>query len=461
MEAESSSGRNVCPKDAMQLHDLEPGTEVRNESASKLELFTREQPKDARRSDDWPQLASLYRVDRKLRMKIPEDFQATGAEDVQDPADSVPIAITARALLDYFLVANAERILERLARSRELHDRIPEGLAEELESSGTLWGALSRFAALRSKSIAVRCTAGLCWDMLKISSDLLLLQRSQLAGRRRSTTCSENRRPNVVRSRIATIPVADIGVRMLRDHAVEISTLGGATNLVNAPAWLGNVTWDLLAGTNTVRNLHATGPLSIQLANDDWTLSFGCDAYTTQQTDDAIAAVLTNYFTRSEVVVSVVAAIDESKGYTESGARLVDSLPGAHPREEDAGAGTDRSRPLFLEVRYQGTVPYLEVGIRRVALTARLLALHNEEAEAVNAAGYFRSCPLGGGGGKGVGKHRGCLAGLCGINLKISSDLLFLQREPDAVTPRNAVEQRIMELMQTLLLQTIAVGAKQ
>ena len=98
----------------------------------------------------------------------------------------------------------------------------------------------------------------------------------------------------------------------------EIATLGGATNLVNAPAWVGNVTWDLLAGTNTVRNLHATGPLSIQLANDDWTLSFGCDAYTTQQTDDAIAAALTNYFTRAEVTVTVVAAIDESKAYTDT-----------------------------------------------------------------------------------------------------------------------------------------------
>ena len=97
----------------------------------------------------------------------------------------------------------------------------------------------------------------------------------------------------------------------------EIATLGGATNLVNAPAWLGNVTWDLLAGTNQIRNLHATGPLSIQLTNDDWTLSFGCDAYTTQQTDDAIAAALTDYFTRAEVTVTVVAAIDESKGYTD------------------------------------------------------------------------------------------------------------------------------------------------
>ena len=98
----------------------------------------------------------------------------------------------------------------------------------------------------------------------------------------------------------------------------EIATLGGATNLVNAPAWLGNVTWDLLAGTNQIRNLHATGPLSIQLANDDWTLSFGCDAYTTQEANDAIAAALTNYFTRAEVTVTVVAAIDESKGYTDT-----------------------------------------------------------------------------------------------------------------------------------------------
>ena len=98
----------------------------------------------------------------------------------------------------------------------------------------------------------------------------------------------------------------------------EISTLGGATNLVNAPAWLGNVTWDLLAGTNQIRNLHATGPLSIQLANDDWTLSFGCDAYTTQQTDDAISTALSDYFTRTEVTVTVVAAVDESKGYTDT-----------------------------------------------------------------------------------------------------------------------------------------------
>ena len=78
------------------------------------------------------------------------------------------------------------------------------------------------------------------------------------------------------------------------------------------------MTWDLLAGTNQIRNLHATGPLSIQLANDDWTLSFGCDAYSTQGTDDAISTALSDYFTRAEVTVTVVAAIDESKGYTDT-----------------------------------------------------------------------------------------------------------------------------------------------
>ena len=95
----------------------------------------------------------------------------------------------------------------------------------------------------------------------------------------------------------------------------EIATLGGATNLVNAPAWLCNVTWDLLAGTNQIRNLH---PLSIQLANDDWTLSFGCDAYTTLETDNAISTALLDHFTRTEVTLTVVAAIDESKGYTDT-----------------------------------------------------------------------------------------------------------------------------------------------
>ena len=157
----------------------------------------------------------------------------------------------------------------------------------------------------------------------------------------------------------------------------EIATLGGATNLVNAPAWLGNVTWDLLAGTNQIRNIHATGPLSIALANDDWTLSFGCDAYTTQQTDDAIAAALTDYFTRAEVTVTVVAAIDESKGYTDT--QLADYSNTAQTTQAIADA----------------LVPYGTAAQRDAAIAAALAAYYTsvqtDAAIAAAIAPYYTS----------------------------------------------------------------------
>ena len=157
----------------------------------------------------------------------------------------------------------------------------------------------------------------------------------------------------------------------------EISTLGGATNLVNAPAWLGNVTWDLLAGTNQVRNLHATGPLSIALANDDWTLSFGCDAYTTQQTDDAIAAALTDYFTRAEVTVTVVAAIDESKGYTDT--QLADYSTTA----ETTQAITDALVPYGTAVQRDAAIA--------AALAAYYTSAQTDAAIAAAIAPYYTS----------------------------------------------------------------------
>ena len=157
----------------------------------------------------------------------------------------------------------------------------------------------------------------------------------------------------------------------------EIATLGGATNLVNAPAWLGNVTWDLLAGTNQIRNLHATGPLSIALANDDWTLSFSCDAYTTQQTDDAIAAALTNYFTRAEVTATIVAAIDESKGYTDT--QLADYSTTAQTTQAIADA----------------LVPYGTAGQRDAAIAAALASYYTsaqtDAALAAALASYYTS----------------------------------------------------------------------
>ena len=87
----------------------------------------------------------------------------------------------------------------------------------------------------------------------------------------------------------------------------EIATLGGATNLVNAPAWPANVTWDLLAGTNQIRNLHGVAPLSIQLANDDWTLSFACDAYSRGETDALLAPLASEVWVSNEILAALAA----------------------------------------------------------------------------------------------------------------------------------------------------------
>ena len=164
----------------------------------------------------------------------------------------------------------------------------------------------------------------------------------------------------------------------------EIATLGGATNLVNAPAWQGEITWDLLAGTNQIRNLHAVAPLSIQLANDNWTLSFSVDSYSTAQTDalllpkaseswvttqlggyytvletnDAITAALTNHFTRAEATANLVAGIAECKDYTDTS--LLDYSDTAHMTQAIADA----------------LVPYGTIVQRDAAIAAALAAYY-------------------------------------------------------------------------------------
>ena len=56
-------------------------------------------------------------------------------------------------------------------------------------------------------------------------------------------------------------------------------TTGGGSNLINAQAWSGEIAWDLLLGTNTLRNLHFNAPLSVSLQNEGFTLSLACDSY--------------------------------------------------------------------------------------------------------------------------------------------------------------------------------------
>ena len=73
------------------------------------------------------------------------------------------------------------------------------------------------------------------------------------------------------------------------------------SGVVNAPAWAGFTTWELLRGSNVVRNLHFVAPLSAALANGDDTLSIPADCYSTAGTDAAITAALLAYYTSSQV----------------------------------------------------------------------------------------------------------------------------------------------------------------
>ncbi|CAE7381591.1 unnamed protein product, partial [Symbiodinium microadriaticum] len=86
-------------------------------------------------------------------------------------------------------------------------------------------------------------------------------------------------------------------------------TTGGGSNLINAQAWSGEITWDLLLGTNTLRNLHFNAPLSVSLQNDNFTLSLACDSYSIAQADAAIAAALVPYETAAQRDAAIAAAL--------------------------------------------------------------------------------------------------------------------------------------------------------
>ena len=93
-----------------------------------------------------------------------------------------------------------------------------------------------------------------------------------------------------------------------RDHALDAILaelaalqLSGSGGVVNAPAWAGFTSWELVRGSNVVRNLHFVAPLSAALANGDDTLSITADCYSTAGTDAAITAALLAYYTLAQV----------------------------------------------------------------------------------------------------------------------------------------------------------------
>ena len=102
-------------------------------------------------------------------------------------------------------------------------------------------------------------------------------------------------------------------------------TTGGGSNLINAQAWPGEITWDLLLGTNTLRNLHFNAPLSVSLQNENFTLSLACDSYSVAQADAAIAAALAPYETAAQRDAAIAAAL-AAYSTTETNAAIAAAL---------------------------------------------------------------------------------------------------------------------------------------
>ena len=90
---------------------------------------------------------------------------------------------------------------------------------------------------------------------------------------------------------------------------LAILSSGGGNNLINAQAWPGEITWDLLLGTNTLRNLHVTAPLSASLQNDSFTVSLACDSYSKAESDANLTAALVPYYTGAQTGGAITAAL--------------------------------------------------------------------------------------------------------------------------------------------------------
>ena len=108
--------------------------------------------------------------------------------------------------------------------------------------------------------------------------------------------------------------------------------------LSNAPAWVANPpTWELLKGTNVLRNLHFSGPLVASLQNNTDTLEIDCQCYSTAQTytqaetntqiTNAIDALnLSQYVTQTEVDSSISTALQPYWDQGEVSAEIASQL---------------------------------------------------------------------------------------------------------------------------------------
>ena len=155
-------------------------------------------------------------------------------------------------------------------------------------------------------------------------------------------------------------------------------TTGGGSNLINAQAWSGEVTWDLLLGTNTLRNLHFNSPLSVSLQNDNFTLSLACDSYSVAQADAAIAAALVPYETAAQRDAAIAAALLPYSTTTEMDAAIAAALLQYH-------TATQVDAQIASAVAGIDLTPYYTSAQTDAAITAALVPVTLSNAPAWGA----------------------------------------------------------------------------
>ena len=88
----------------------------------------------------------------------------------------------------------------------------------------------------------------------------------QLKGAKADVTLLASYATNAALSASETTLQSALDAILAELAALQLSGSGG---VVNAPAWAGFTTWELVRGSNVVRNLHLGAPLSAALANGD------------------------------------------------------------------------------------------------------------------------------------------------------------------------------------------------
>ena len=119
---------------------------------------------------------------------------------------------------------------------------------------------------------------------------------------------------------------------------LAILSSGGGNNLINAQAWPGEITWDLLVGTNTLRNLHVTAPLSANLQNDSFTVSLACDSYSKAESDANLTAALVPYYTGAQTDGAITAALVPYYTSAQTDSAIAAALLGYYTNAQTDGA---------------------------------------------------------------------------------------------------------------------------